>query len=194
MPIKEDPIKIEFHYESPAGEKSKYKCDVSCDASIEPIELVIKEKFDMGKGAVITLPLDFIVEAVDFLREKGIVSGLAPHSNVLKGVAPTGTSIPIPSIEKKEEAEEDQKKPDVHTSTAAPFSSFAVPSENQDKKKRVQPPATANKIKVGGKEISLDEVEMKKRAVTRTDSTVEETNSRSAEKQEKSITRVEDEV
>jgi hypothetical protein len=205
MPIKEEPIEIKFHYESPETEKgAKYICDVSCDTTISPVKLKIVEKVDTGKSQVITLPLDFVVEAVDFLRKKGAVSFPPPAE--VRGVASVvHPSIPIPVIEKKDT--ESQAAPKIARSDASPFSSFSTGGEEEAKviKSADDAPIGEQKIKIGEKEVQLNDVEMQKRTVIRTADIADENNPRAVEdnaaaqrnskkSKENLIKRVEDEI
>lgn len=120
MPIKEEPVRIEFQYE---------KEDTNDSDSVFNVEY-FSEKEDgkdakyvkltpHGKDASAVFELDFLVEVVDFLRKKGVVDEKIPA-----GPTPR-EGLPLPQI--KQSGSSDMISP----SNSIPVSSFVQNGEGE---------------------------------------------------------------
>ncbi|HUS50718.1 MAG TPA: hypothetical protein VMZ91_11170 [Candidatus Paceibacterota bacterium] len=170
MTISEKPSKIEFTY-IPDGKEAEAMKPVIVEFFYEDkIPYIRTKDVDSGEEQA-TIPVNFMVEVVDFLYSKGVSLGKptarsTPESSTVVGksvIQPS--SIPVTHIEIKEEEEPVEKDFD---SNQIPFSSFDV---SQGPPQRQQP--ETQQIVVGG-EIKEEDVEtMKSRRVIKSNSAEE---------------------
>jgi len=180
MPIKENPVKLEFIWEPPSKKEG-----AGYEVKFFHLGRIIKIKnIDMPDSKPWITSADFIAEVVDFLREKKVIP--LPQSN--KPLVQE-SNIPVTEItKKKNEGEILIEKQDA----VVPFASFDVQNKISEEKK--QNPEKKKEILKNDKEIKTGT--FKKRPVIRA-KTVEESAAIRGGKKEKKIKRLdnnEDEV
>jgi len=97
MPIREEPVRIEFQYE---------RKDTDTGVGTFKVEYFLEKDGDEEKKYLNVTPLgsdephvfevDFFVEVVDFLRRKGVVEEVQIESPKVEN---TGSTLPLPSIQ-----------------------------------------------------------------------------------------------
>jgi hypothetical protein len=95
MPIKEEPVRIEFQYEQEGGVTSDGVFDVEYFSEMndgKEKKYVRVTPHGATEGSI--FELDFLVEVVDFLRKKGVIDNSSP----LQENVATGT-LPLPQID-----------------------------------------------------------------------------------------------
>lgn len=96
MPIKEEPIKIEFQYEQEDAKTSDGTLDVEYFSEMnEGEEKKYLRVCPRGSDSPHIFEVDFFVEVVDFLREKGVIGEVSPKGEVATVAA---SYLPLPKI------------------------------------------------------------------------------------------------
>jgi len=95
MPIKEEPVRIEFQYEQEdtKGDDGVFNVEYYSE-TVDGKEKKYLNITPHGEDIPSTFEVNFLVEVVDFLRKKGVVEG---HEEEI--VAETATRLPLPSIQ-----------------------------------------------------------------------------------------------
>lgn len=99
MPIKEEPVRIEFQYEQKDAQTSDGTFDVEYfsekDGEDEKKYLKIMPH---GTNSPHIFEVDFFVEVVDFLRSKGVIDGTVVKEEIPEGSTPR-SGLPLPKIQ-----------------------------------------------------------------------------------------------
>ena len=105
MPIKEEPIRIEFQYEK---ENAKTSDDeLTSDGAFDVAYYTVTDEGDEKKYVRLTphgttensiFELDFLVEVVDFLRRKGVIEKIKVETGGVVDIADE-TYLPLPRIQ-----------------------------------------------------------------------------------------------
>jgi hypothetical protein len=96
MPIKEEPVRIEFQYEQEDANTSDGIFNVEYFAETQDgKEKKYVKVTPHGETEASVFELDFLVEVVDFLRKKGVVDRKAPE--VIEEVS--GSSLKLPTVQ-----------------------------------------------------------------------------------------------
>ena len=99
MPIKEEPVRIEFQYEQEDAMTSDGVFNVEYySETIDGKEKKYVRVTPHGQTESSEFELDFLVEVVDFLRKKGVVDGDAPEEVIPEGPIPR-SGLQLPSIQ-----------------------------------------------------------------------------------------------
>jgi hypothetical protein len=114
MPIKEEPVVINFKYESGEDDNNcVYNVQFNTDKGTSLITI------ELEGGDVFNLPIDLLIETVDFLRKKGAIQNSTCQNNQINQTIHRTNSLPLPQVVK-------QKKDSTNfQSTIEPVSSFA---------------------------------------------------------------------
>ena len=99
MPIKEEPVRIEFQYEQEDAQTSDGVCNVEYySETIDGKEKKYLNITPHGHTTPSTFEVDFLVEVVDFLRKKGVVKDEVIEEVVPEGPIPR-SGLKLPSIQ-----------------------------------------------------------------------------------------------
>lgn len=101
MPIKEEPVRIEFQYErkDAVGSEGTFNVEYFSDKDGEVEKKYLSITPD-GSSSPHIFEVDFFVEVVDFLRKKGVIEGSEGNveNEVPEGAIPR-SGLPLPSIQ-----------------------------------------------------------------------------------------------
>jgi len=125
MPIEEKPRALEFTFVDKVNSSLRYEITYDSQLTIPPIEVSYN-------GANLSMPIELFVEVVDFLKQKGVITG----GGTTKKLITTGQKnskktkvIPLPVIDGQEEKEQEEQEVMIKTN---PITSFSEPTESEE--------------------------------------------------------------
>jgi hypothetical protein len=93
MPIKEEPIRIEFQYEQEGTENAKFNVEYFSEMEEDKEKKYLRVSASFAPEESHVFEVDFFVEVVDFLRKKGVVEEVVPEGTVAR------PGLPLPNIQ-----------------------------------------------------------------------------------------------
>jgi len=93
MPIKEEPIRIEFQYEQEDAGAEKFNVEYFSETVEDKEKKYLRITPSSTPDESHVFEVGFFVEVVDFLRKKGVVEEIAPEESVVR------TNLSLPTIQ-----------------------------------------------------------------------------------------------
>jgi hypothetical protein len=93
MPIKEEPIRIEFQYEQEGIETGKFNVEYFSEMEDNKEKKYLRITPSISPEESHVFEVDFFVEVVDFLRRKGVVEEVVPEEPVAR------PGLPLPKVQ-----------------------------------------------------------------------------------------------